>query len=224
MGGTFTLKDKKSEDKMSAILKEKRTVFIAFLLLCSFLFSFTSCSTPPPELETVKDEYISLIEASVEVNDFIFGEGLSVYDREGTGGEKQLYLNLAGVLDNYEYVREDSKFLTIESMKIAAELVYTPEYLKSAYLMAFDGYADEVAGVSAARYLEWDNWLYKSMLYEPLIEGTRTYNYDTMKIVKPSNGEYVNVSIESELDGVKTTLTLAFSLTENGWRLDTPTY
>ena len=209
---------------MFSYVKEKIKSLFPVILLFVLIFSFSSCSTPPPELETVKEEYIALIEASTEINGFIFGEGLPVYKRDGTEEEKLVYQNLASTLDNYESVREDSKYLTIEEMKEAAKEVYSEEYLKSAFQMAFDGYADEVAGVSVARYLEWDGWLYQSMRYEPLIEETRTYNYGTMEIVKPSNGEYVNVSIESEQKGGKKTIILAFSLTENGWRLDTPTY
>lgn len=206
------------------ILKRKVNLILCLILMITFALNFSSCATEPPALEEVKEEFISLISSSAEINQLFFGEGLPVYDRNGTEEEKQVYSTLGSELDNYQCVREGSKYLTVESMKTAAEAVYTEEYLESVYQIVFDGYADDIMGVTAARYYESNDWIFESMLYEPLIEGTRTYDYETMKIVKPSTGEYVNVSIESELEGEKLTITLAFSKTENGWRLDTPTY
>lgn len=194
------------------------------LLLTSALFLGSCSASKAPDLESVKEEFSNLIEESAEINKFLFGEGLPVYKRDGSEEEQSYYLTLGSQYDGYEYVSEESKYLTIEAMKEAAEKVYTGEYLESVYQMVFDGYADEISGVSVARYYESGEWLFQSMNYKPLIEGTRMYDYDTMKIVKPSNGEYVNVEVESELDGERLTITLAFSKTENGWRLDTPTY
>lgn len=203
----------------------RRILSISFAIIMIFtsIFAFSSCATEPPLLEDVKGEFTALIEASAEINQFLFGAGLPVYDRDDEANA-ELYANLASQYSKYEYVSPESKYITIEDMKKAAEKVYTAEYLSSVYMMAFDGYADEIAGVTVARYLDIDGWLFSSIYYEPLIEGTRTFDFDTMKMVKPSNGEYVNVEIESELDGEKLTMTLSFSKTDNGWRLDTPTY
>ena len=198
--------------------------FLAVVMLVISLGALCSCATEPPLLEDVREEYIALIEASAEINAFLFGAGLPVYERDGSEESATVYDGMIETLDNYEFVREESKYLSISAMKEAAERVYSADYLESAYMMAFDGYSDEIAGVTTARYIEWDGWLYKSISYEPLISETRTFNYDTMKIVKPSRGEYVNVSIESSLGAEKLVITLAFTLTENGWRLDTPTY
>ena len=47
--------------------------------------NMVSCSNPPA-LDDVKDEFVALIEASVEVNNIFFGEGLPTYMRaEGDG-------------------------------------------------------------------------------------------------------------------------------------------
>lgn len=200
------------------------TVIVSFSLMITALLSFSSCATKPPSLEEVKEEFISLIEASAEINTIFFGEGLPVYDREGSEEEKSFYLSLGSELDNYEIVSGESKYITVNEIKNAAELVYTPEYLESVYEMVFDGYADENVGVKASRYYESGEWLCMSMNYEPLISGVREYDYGTMEMVKPSDGQYVNVSIESSLYGESLRVTLAFSKTENGWRLDTPTY
>lgn len=53
------------------------------LIMCAGIF--VSCSQPP-ELESVKDTFVALIEASIEVNEIFFGEGLPTYTRiEGDG-------------------------------------------------------------------------------------------------------------------------------------------
>ncbi len=199
------------------------SILFALLMIFTSIFTFSSCASEPPLLEDVKAEFTALIEASVEINEFLFGAGLPVYEREDEANA-ELYANLSSQYAKYEYVSPESKYITIEDMKKAAEKVYTAEYLSSVYMMAFDGYADEISGVTVARYLDSEGWLFRSMSYEPLIEGKRTFDFDTMKMVKPSNGEYVNIEIESELGGEVLTMTLAFSKTENGWRLDTPTY
>lgn len=202
--------------------KKILSIAMAAVLLLPMLLS--SCGSEPPLLEDVKEEFSTLIASSAKINEFLFGEGLPVYARDGSEEEKSVYESTPEALAGYEMVREDSPYLDIEQMKAAAEQVYTSDYLESAYLMAFDGYADDIGGVATAKYLEWDGWLYKNMNYEPLIDEVRSFDYETMKIVKPSNGEYVNISIESSLGGEKLTVTLAFSLTKDGWRLDTPTY
>ena len=204
-------------------MKRIFSILVVFLMIFTSVFTFSSCSSEPPLLDDVKEDFCLLIEASAEINEILFGAGLPVYEREDEKNS-ELYANLASQYDKYEYVSTDSKYITVEDIKIAAEKVYTAEYLSSVYMMAFDGYADEISGVTVARYLESEGWIFSSTTYEPLIDGKREFNYDTMKIVKPSSGDYVNIEIESSLNGEDLTVTLAFSKTEDGWRLDTPTY
>ena len=199
-----------------------KLIFVAVLSLVTVFLA--ACQTKPPAIETVKDEFKSLIEASFEINDILFGEGLPVYARDGSDEEKAIYVGMVSALDNYEMVNEESKYHTADAIKAAADLVYSPEYIEPVYSMTFDGFADEELGITTAKYLEWDGRLYKSMLYDSFNVVKRTYNYDTMKIIKPSNGEYVNIEIESELNGEKKTIHLSFLKTANGWRLDSPTY
>lgn len=198
---------------------------ICFLLIITLaLMSLISCGSKPPELDAVKDELITLIEDSAEINDIIFGEGLSVYPRDGDEEETVVYIGMVESLDDYEMVRSDSKYLTVEQIKEAAEKVYSADYLDSVYDMAFVGYADETIGVVAARYYEYDGWIYKSMSSLPLTTGARNYDFDTIKIVKPSKADYINFTVDTEKDGEKLTITLSALLTDDGWRLDSPTY
>lgn len=203
--------------------KLRDVALIVTLLLV--LSALVSCgTTPPPPLEEVKDELVALIDASAEINTVFFGSGLDVYDREGTDEEKLFYEGLSDSLSGYEMVRPDAKYLSVDAIKEAAGKVYSASYLEGIYQMVFDGYADEIAGVTRAKFLEWEGGFYQNSSYESYIEENRTYNYDTMKIVDPSRGEYLNVELESELGGEKLTVILSFTLTGDGWRLDSPTY
>ena len=65
----------------------KKLIKIAVCLLSLVILTgnMVACSNPP-ELDDVKDEFVALIEASVEVNNIFFGEGLPTYLRiEGDG-------------------------------------------------------------------------------------------------------------------------------------------
>ncbi|MBQ9783699.1 MAG: hypothetical protein IJW44_04175 [Clostridia bacterium] len=135
----------------------------------------------------------------------------------------------------YDYVRADSDYLSVSQIKEAAEQVYSAEYLKSVYDSMFVGIVaadDTVSGLSA-RYIEFADEdsgtvsLMKSNEFEPYIAETRQYDFSTAKMVKPSNGKYVTISIDSylpskpdEILNVRLSLTL-----QNGvWMLDSPTY
>lgn len=281
------------------------------LVLVMIAGIFASCSQPP-ELDSVKDTFVSLIEASVEVNEIFFGEGLPTYPRiEGDGnllydeankayyayiadgdrvivkyklenGDWQyalktleaanmeaLYQDAEGyfyyptefdetnyeyVYDsnsptNYDYVRIECKYQDLESIMALAESVYTKSYLKGeewqegdlayggVYAAMFDGIALGTE-ISYARYRTDDSidgfFLLKSNEFEPYFTEHKTYNYDTMKIVRPSRGDLVNIEIvangryiDYENFEVKTgehTVTLTFVFENGEWRLDTPTY
>lgn len=272
---------------------------------------FASCSKAP-ELESVKDTFVGLIEASVEVNNIFFGEGLPTYVRiEGDGnliyleehdayyafitdGERVILKYKIGEDDwkyaektseaanmeaiytdsegnfyyptefdesqyeyvynsesptNYDYVRADCKYQDLESIMALAESVYTQSYLKGenyteddmgyggVYAAMFDGIAMGTE-ISYARYRIDDSidgfYLLKSNEFEPFFEEHKTYNYDTMKIVKPSRANLVNIEITAvgryidydnfEVVTGEHTVTLTFVFENGEWRLDTPTY
>ena len=54
----------------------------------------------------------------------------------------------------------------------------------------------------------------------------RIYDYSSMKIVKPSNGEYVNITIDTYTLEDKTVknISLTFVYERGDWYLDSPTY
>ncbi len=273
--------------------------------------STVSCSKAP-ELESVKDEFIALIEASVEVNNIFFGAGLPTYMRaEGDGnliyldehkayytfitdGERSIlkykigddawkyaektaeagrgesiytdsegnfyypiefdesqyeYVYGEGADENYDYVRMDCEYQSLEAIQKLAESVYTQGYLKGdnykegdmayggVYAAMFDGFTMGTE-IVYARYRIDDSidgfYLLKSNQFEPYFTEHKTYDYSTMKIVRPSKAEHVNVEIvangrylDYENFEVKTgehTVTLTFVFEGGEWRLDTPTY
>ena len=57
-----------------------KKLFITFICLVLVLSSFTSCSRPP-EYAEIEARFRELIEASYEINEIIFGEGLPVYEK-----------------------------------------------------------------------------------------------------------------------------------------------
>ncbi len=287
-----------------------KTAALCLVLVMSATL-FASCSQPP-ELDTVKDTFVSLIEASVEVNEIFFGEGLETYPRiEGDGnllydeasktyymfiadgdrvivkyqlegGEWAFALKTQEAMNtealykdeegnfyyptefddseyeyvynedspkNYDYVHIDCKYQDIESIMMLAESVYTQSYLKGeewqegdlayggVYAAMFDGFTIGTE-ISYARYRTDDSadgfFLLKSNEFEPYFTEHKTYNYDTMKIVRPSRANLVNVEITAngryldfenfEVRNGEHTVTLTFVFENGEWRLDTPTY
>ena len=287
-----------------------RSISLCLALIAAVPF-FTSCSNPP-ELDSVKDTFVALIEASVEVNNIFFGAGLPTYMRaEGDGnliyleehkayytfitdGERSILkykigddawkyaektaeaANMEAIYkdsegnfyypiefdesqyeyvygddsdEHYDYVRVDCKYQDIESIQALAESVYTQGYLKGenwkegdlgyggVYAAMFDGFTMGTE-ISYARYRTDDSidgfYLLKSNEFKPYFEEHKTYNYDTMKIIKPSRADLVNVEITatgryidyenfSVVNG-EHTVTLTFVKEGGEWRLDTPTY
>lgn len=134
---------------------------------------------------------------------------------------------------NYDYVKEDAPYQTIEEIKRLAETVYSSGYLASIYESLFTGItvAEGNMGTLLARYAEVEMedgfvYLMKSNQSAP-INVNRVYDFSTMRMVKPSNKNYVNVQIETYLEGDEANrVTVRVSLVfENGqWMLDSPTY
>lgn len=138
---------------------------------------------------------------------------------------------------HYDYVRLECPYQTVESIKEAASKVYSGQYLAAIYGVIFDGFATDNE-IVYARYMEDESagsdFFLKSNQFEPYFEEQTTYDPSTMKIVKPSRRDFINVEIEAfgrfiDYDTLtvttgKHTVTLKF-VKENGeWRLDTPTY
>lgn len=124
-------------------MKKLICLALSIVMLCSL----SACSGNAPELNEVRDELVSLIESSYEINEILFGEGLPTYERGGEYDKEHfLYSPSDTEFAYYEYVTEDCGYFFTDRIKSAAEEVYTAEYLAGVYTMAFDGYADENTG------------------------------------------------------------------------------
>lgn len=197
------------------------------LLLLALALLVVGCAEEPaPSIDEVKPRLIELIEASWEVNDIFFGEGLPAIDRDSDYAKENHVYYMDEVGGNYDIVTPDCPYQSVSMIKEAAERVYSPGYLASIYETMFVGVADESAGMLYARYLDTDSGLRKSNVHEPIVTARRLYDYDSAAVVMPSNDSYINVEIDSHLEGQSETLRVRLTLVREGdvWLLDTPTY
>ncbi len=137
-------------------------------------------------------------------------------------------------LSDYDYVRLDEKYRSVEEIKEAAAKVYSAEYLESIYETMFVGTAAADSSVrgQTARYIEYADEdgaisLRKSNTVKPLITETRVYDFSTAKMVRPSNGKYVNITVDSYLPSKPDEILnvrLSMILQDGVWMLDSATY
>jgi hypothetical protein len=223
-----------------------RKITAAVLALISVLsvMMLPSC-TNPPELSEIKPTIEVLIENSRKVNHMLFGEGLPIaYYEDKTDSEgnpvpvETEYENYYLVDFRAPYFEKDEEekddeekkkgngFFMIEQIKAEAEKVYSPDYIRPLYDMFFTGHYDsDKGGVVRANYIDGENGILKLKTYEAYIKGEmRTFDYDSIVIIKPSTADFVTFTIDSYKDGEKLNIRLTIVKSENGWRLDSPTY
>ena len=111
---------------------------VTLILALSILLSFCSCGKLPELDSELKDRFIYLIEESKELNGIFFGAGLPVYYRDNELSDRLgVYFN--DEIVGYNRVIEGTSYLTVDSIKQRAELVYSSDYLSALYETAFDG-------------------------------------------------------------------------------------
>ena len=198
------------------------TGVICLSLLCSVL-CLTSCSKKP-KIDDVYDRFVELIEESKELNVLFFGAGVPVYEKDSLiSDRREVYF--AYTKSNLDIVMENSKYDSIEMIKKKAESVYSTNYLNAIYETAFDGVLYD--GGSFLRFYSEGDKLYQNSSINIYELEKRIYDFSTMKIVRPSNSERVNVEIESYVASnpdARRTITIAFQNENGEWYLDGPTY
>lgn len=155
--------------------------------------------------------------------------GVYLFATEYTEQKPEYVYDDENDIAGYNVVRMDAKYTSIDEIKNAAEKVYSNDYLEGVYQAAFEGLSSgsvSRGGVVGARFIEDGYLLRQSTEIKSYITAKRIYDYSTMKIVRPSNGKYVNITIDSHLEGSDEILNVRLSLIlQNGqWYLDTPTY
>ena len=208
-------------------MKRIITLLLALVLLAGSALGLASCSASEsaPELDTVYDRLVQVIEASHEVNVLLFGAGLPVYPRGDA--EDELVHRYYGVADNgQQFVTPYAKYTSIAEMQAAIAAVYSTEYRESLYESLFTGYAaDEMSVVMPARFSEDDRFLYMSKYVDPLVDGVRVYDYASMEIVSYSHSSRLRVSINSYTEDRPEEwkrVYLSFVYENGDWYLDSP--
>lgn len=201
----------------------KRIIAIALVIIMAVL-GMSSCSGSPPEIDEVRDRIVYLVEGSKNINILFFGSGLPTYKRDGLI-ENELGIYYDDEYTAYNKVMEFSRYKSIDDMKKAAETVYSETYLDAIYETAFDGY---VMGSSSVymRFFESSDWIYQNLKAADFNISERIYDYSSMKIVKPSNKKYMNVTVDTYTlrDRRVNTITLSFVYERGNWYLNSPTY
>ena len=199
-------------------------VLVLSLTMClSSVLCFASCSKKP-KIDEVYDRFAYLIKESEELNTLFFGAGVPVYKKDST------LANIRGIYfgytrSTYDVVMDNSKYSSIADLKAKAERVYSTNYLEAIYETAFDGVLYD--GGSYLRFYSEGDKFYQNEGINIYELEKRVYDYSTMKIVRPSNNDRVNVEIESFLVSapeIKRTINLAFQNENGEWYLDSPTY
>ena len=211
----------------------RETKLVSMVVLLTVLCGcFVSCGVSYTD-EEVYAAAKELVIKSVPLNDIYFGEGLPISDdREEV---ERFYEMITGGAEgvNYHPVSEDCEFQSEEDIKAATEEVFSSAYCEYLYELAFTGISatfnegtsdQRTDNASYARFIETGGVLTVrlDLPYEAM-ELNRTYDFSGMQIVKRKKN-YVIVSVPTEKDGYSLEIELKLVLTEDGFRLDTPTY
>ena len=98
---------------------------------------------------------------------------------------------------------------------------------KRIYQAAFEGIGGGEYGIKMPRFYTEGGLLRQYNQAKNYIKVQRVYDYSTLKIVRPSNDTYMNVTVDTHLEGETEILevTLRFVKgTDGEWYLDSPTY
>lgn len=268
----------------------------ALLVLTALLLpTLVGCSSPPPELDTVRDELVALLEASYAVNDILFGTGLvteyelsglyteyteEVKNAEGWYTDEQVFHNYySPVVASYMKDTDgdgigDTKVeqpTSVDAIKAMCREVYSKDFLEKYFYQVFVGQTDVAVGqaqVLKPRYRE--SYVNDDVTFEdgsstgsavsstaPLRKyifidqtnmnfidprGRTVYDYDTMRIVAPSDGDTLMIEIaayyqhesyessgsfdewETKYEYAWERIVICFVKENGAWRLDNATY
>lgn len=187
---------------------------IKLILPLILILALTSCNNSRFTDSELKETALGLIEKSAEINEIFFGEGLPVDESTSQVKDED------ATIGNYCRVTSDCPYQTVDELKAAAESVFSEEYLEQIYENAFAGadgirprYGSDSEGkltrdiTSAKKQTdEWTEW-----------KG------DTVELKSASSSRAV-FSIEGTFRDRTEREVMQMVYTEQGWRLDSPTY
>ena len=200
-------------------MKNILTRAAALVAAVVFTVLLASCSVTYDEAEIITAS-AELIEASYDINTVFFGSGLPAVESDDE------------VLRHFE-IADDSSYHTKEEIKTATLAVYSPDYAEFLFEKAFVGFSVSVGEEDSidadqiidARYVEYgDRLVILPIAEEDIMKLDRTYDTSSITVVSQKRGR-ATLSVPSFVDGVPAEdITLTVVMTEDGWRLDTPTY
>lgn len=148
------------------------------------------------------------VEASYELNEIYFGEGLRTDEYEDNGQVFQ-----------YVYVAIDEKYQFISDLKAATEEIFSSAVCARLYEKAFTGVDDGLV-ILYARYIEQGGVLTADVKYKS-IETAEDFLFETARVVKNTKN-YVVFSVERAESG-ETRIELILS-PDGRWLLNSYTY
>ena len=216
----------------NGLLKRAVPVFLAaVILICMTAAGCSKTKHGPEEMRGILED---LLPKSAELNEIYFGKGLpTIRDENAVQAFYDSFdTDIAAI--SYTPVDPSSGYETVDDIKAATLEVFTEDYAQILFDRAFTGISDvfdeglETEHRSTAvyaLYLEQDGYLTKRVNMEnDAIPLGRTYDLDSLEILR-ENGMGVQVRLKSMYDGKQSVdVELWLTETENGWRLDSPTY
>ena len=218
----------------------KHGTAVRFLLLCLTLACVLGCLASCSENrnrwpeEEVREALRDLLPKAAELNVIYFGEGLPTSRDENA--VRAFYESFDMDVKSISYTPVDPAcgYENVDDIKAATLEVFTGTYAEILFDRAFTGISDvfdegtdEEHRVTAvyAMYLEQDGYLTKRVnLADDALPLGREYDLSSMKILR-ANDSGVEVRLASTLNGAPSVdVELWLVKTENGWRLDSPTY
>lgn len=202
----------------------KKTVALC-AALCVLLFALTACGGSELSTDEIRTICEELVLESYPLNDVYYGDGLA-YEEDEDVLEELLGAGAASLSLDYLPVAEDASFKSEDEIRAATEKVFSPEMCEMLYEIAFKGVSTEdESKVAFARYIQQGEYLTVRVdLKDSAVDVGRTYDFDSMTVLVDEAAR-VRVEVPSEVDGKKSVnVKITIVKTENGWRLDSPTY
>ncbi len=211
-----------------------RGALICLAVVLALGAALVSCSKPKHTAEEMRAVLGELLPKSAELNEIYFGDGLPTNRDENAvrAFYESFDTDIAAI--SYEPVDPACGYETVDDIKAATLEVFTEEYAEFLFDRAFTGISalfDEGTDTEHrttavyAMYLEQDGFLTKRVnLKDDAIPLGRTYDLDSLEVLR-ENETGVQVRLKSFFGGEPSVdVEMWLTETENGWRLDSPTY
>lgn len=204
----------------------KKCNFLYFLPIYIICICFISSCGKPDYTETIAAAE-ALIEESYEINKIFFGSGIEMDEESEKNALDKLDIETDVKKVAYAKASSTCGYSSTEKIKNAALRVYSEDYCNIIFSNAFNGRKDDRGNtIEYARYID-DEYGFLTVrinIDDDALTLERTYDLSTIKVIKQKS-EYAVIEVESFLNNSPSDkVRLKLVMTDDGWRLDTPTY